>query len=137
MRISDWSSDVCSSDLVCRVLQPGQCGFRQLAFLIDRGVPDGWPAPAIDPRGSSIIFARRQRQAKPAQARHDTRTQTGRALAAAAGKDDMVDSGDSPCQVTDGLLDTGREEPHGKLRQPSGIGKPTTLVKQTNQTNTD
>src|SRR3546814_9390906 len=105
MRISDWSSDVCSSDL-------GQCGFRQLAFLIDRGVPDGWPAPAIDPRGSSIIFARRQRQAKPAQARHDPRPQTGRAMADAAGKDDMVESADSRGHGRDGLRDPDCDELH-------------------------
>src|SRR3546814_12488567 len=108
MRISDWSSDVCSSDLVCRVLQPGQCGFRQLAFLIDRGVPDGWPAPAIDSRGSSIIFARRQRQAKPAQARHDPRPPTARAMADAAGKDAMVEADDSRGPGSRQIFESGK-----------------------------
>src|SRR3546814_6799475 len=46
MRISDWSSDVCSSDLVglsrigLRLLDAGQC-------LVDHGMGDGWAQVAF------------------------------------------------------------------------------------------
>src|SRR3546814_15381654 len=53
---------------VRRVLQPGHSGFRRLAVLIDRGLPDGMPAPAIAPCATRLIFAAPPRQATPAHA---------------------------------------------------------------------
>lgn len=84
-------------------LQPGECRFSQFAFLIDRDVPYARPAAAVDPRGSSIVDVRCQRQAEPGQSRDDASPQNRRAMADAAGKDDMVETANCRGHGRDGL----------------------------------
>src|SRR3546814_14409739 len=68
MRISDWSSDVCSSDLTCRV-HPGIGGLRTVEGLADAaGVPRaagavGWRGPDRGARADPRRAARRRREA--------------------------------------------------------------------------
>src|SRR3546814_18711153 len=82
MRISDWSSDVCSSDLV---LQPRtQCGIRfrraEIVFRQDRGNHEAFILPGAEvvgllvfvPSGEPAIARRRVREI-----RSDDRRQVG------------------------------------------------------------
>src|SRR3546814_17147017 len=59
MRISDWSSDVCSSDLITRAeaAQPGRRRIELMAGIESmRGVIDAVPLCAAHPRITSAFF---------------------------------------------------------------------------------
>src|SRR3546814_2728921 len=54
MRISDWSSDVCSSDLEAEVHAADQVGVL-LGELVERTVGEGYLAVGLDPRLEALL----------------------------------------------------------------------------------
>src|SRR3546814_12552495 len=88
MRISDWSSDVCSSDLPCRAVEtaqrPATSGGRAaqdiprhdapgLAGKADRAAPDLYPPPRAARSGRGGERDRRRRLRLPARKRSEER----------------------------------------------------------------
>src|SRR3546814_5900244 len=69
MRISDWSSDVCSSDLLTLLEAPGNdavsstaltaAGATVILFTTGRGTPLGFPAPTLKIASNSALAQRK------------------------------------------------------------------------------